>query len=264
MGKVKDLTGQRFGKLIAIKIVGKSEDNRMLWLCKCDCGNEIIVKSATLLKGERITCGCSRTVIRDLIGKKFGKLTVIKRVENDKGRNAQWLCKCECGNETLVRTERLKSGNTKSCGCLRGNINSSGRGWRRTRLYKILMAMKARCYNKNHKSFKDYGGRGIKICDEWLNDYVSFFNWSIENGYNDTLTIDRINNDSNYEPENCRWVPMKVQNRNKSNCHFITYENETHCLTEWSEILGIPIHKITYRLKRGISISKKFNNALKR
>ena len=200
----------------------------------------------------------------DLTGQKFGKLTVLKRVENDKRRRIQWLCECECGNKAVVRGDRLRSGNTKSCGCLRGK-RIKGKFTGRvsgTRLYRIFNAMKNRCYDKNHKSYKEYGGKGIKICDEWLNDYSLFFNWAMNNGYNDTLTIDRIDNDLGYMQTNCRWVSMKEQNRNKSNCHFLTYMNETHCLTEWAEILNIPVHKITVGLKKGMTITEILNNAL--
>lgn len=188
----------------------------------------------------------------DLTGQKFGNLTVLKFAYMKKHKS-YWRCLCDCGIEKVVRADKLKSGNTKSCGCIR-HISNESRGWGKTRLYRIYRAMRSRCTDKNHKSYKDYGGRGIKICDEWLDNSLSFYNWAMTNGYDDTLSIDRIDNNGNYEPSNCRWAAIKEQNRNNSNCHYLTYNNETHCLAEWAEILGISINKIHSCLKKGIDV----------
>lgn len=125
---------------------------------------------------------------------------------------------------------------------------------RYTRLYRIWRHVKDRClYPKSH-AWNAYGGRGIRICDEWLN-IVTFYNWAINNGYQDNLTIDRINHNGNYEPNNCRWITIKEQQRNKRNNHFITYNNETHCIGEWEEITNLPIRN---RLSKGWTIEKAF------
>ena len=155
----------------------------------------------------------------DLTNKKFGKLLVIKRVENNKYGKSQWLCKCDCGNKKIVSSHCLKSGDTKSCGCLKRNSGIK-HGLRFTRQYRILQMMKQRCYNPKATKYKNYGGRGIKIGDEWLDEnhgIENFYNWSIEHGYADDLTIDRINVNGNYEPSNCRWATFKEQNLNKRN-----------------------------------------------
>lgn len=154
--------------------------------------------------------------IIDITGNKYNMLTVLRydHSSDDKGRS-YWLCKCDCGNEKVILSDSLKNGNTKSCGCLKKQNNQTNGLWN-TRIYNIWRNMKGRCYNpKSYKNYKHYGGRGIKVCDEWLNDFKSFYNWSITHGYRDDLTIDRIDVNGNYEPSNCRWITMQEQNRNK-------------------------------------------------
>lgn len=146
----------------------------------------------------------------DLTGKKFGRLTVIERSES------KWLCKCDCGNTKLVNGGHLVSGDTKSCGCLR-NEQRIKHGMRNTRLYSVWHGMKERCYNTKHKHFKDYGGRGITICDKWKNDFNAFAQWALSHGYADNLTIDRIDVNGNYEPSNCRFITNAEQQKNKRN-----------------------------------------------
>lgn len=157
----------------------------------------------------------------DITNNKYGNLIVIKRVENDKYNNAQWLCKCICGNECVVLGYHLRTGHTSSCGCSHsskiGKLNPSYKhGKRNTRLYKIYYNMKDRCYNAKNKRYSNYGGKGIIICNEWLEDFENFYSWAMQNGYEDNLTIDRINNDGNYEPCNCRWITKQAQNWNTS------------------------------------------------
>lgn len=196
----------------------------------------------------------------DLTEQKFGRLTVIKRVEKqNKTRSAYWLCQCECGNTTIVSSPNLKNKHAMSCGCLQQEsrlTHSITHGLAKTRIYRIYLGMKKRCYNKNYFQFQYYGGKGIRICDEWLNNFKSFYDWSIANNYNDTLTIDRINSNGNYCPENCRWVDKYVQANNKKTNKLITYNNETHTMTEWSKITGLTYSTIQHRLDRNWDIEK--------
>lgn len=188
---------------------------------------------------------------KDLTGQKFGRLTVIKKVENNKQGQIKWLCECDCGNSAVVLGGSLKNGATQSCGCLFKEIlikRNSKHKKTNTRLYRIWSRMKACCYNKNVKGYKNYGGRGIKVCDEWLNDFMSFYNWAINNGYKEDLTIDRIDVNSDYCPNNCRWTTKVEQQRNTTKNIFITYSGETHCLKEWSEILNIDYSKLHKRI----------------
>lgn len=182
--------------------------------------------------------------IIDLTGRRFGKLVV-------KGRNGSidnkpaWACVCDCGNTITVRGKSLREGSTKSCGCYSKECSAhTGRTVNRkhgqygTRIYRIWSGMHARCSNPNLPEYLRYGGRGITVCEEW-SDFASFYLWACENGYDDSLTIDRIDNDKGYAPENCRWATMKEQSNNKRNNIRVTYQGESHTLKEWAELLGV-------------------------
>lgn len=187
----------------------------------------------------------------DLTGRKFNKLTVIKRADND-GKFVTWLCECECGNTVTVRGNNIKSGNTSSCGC--NNHTGKGKykhGLSDSRLYSIWEHMKARCNNKHSKDYSNYGLRGIKVCEQWNDNFKTFKEWALSNGYNKTLTIDRINNNEGYNPSNCRWVERKTQNNNTRRNIYITYNGVTMTLSQWTEKLNLSYMKIYKRLKKG-------------
>lgn len=179
----------------------------------------------------------------DLTGQRFGRLTAIAFVKL--GNRSRWLCKCDCGKETYANSTDLKSGHKKSCGCLHDDLSRERltkqnltHGESNTRLYKIWTDIKKRCYCKTFWAYDRYGGRGIALCDEW-HDFMVFKDWCMCNGYTETLTIDRIDNNGNYEPNNCRWVDRKTQANNKSNVRHVTYNGETKTISEWAEIIGI-------------------------
>ena len=193
--------------------------------------------------------------IQDLTGQKFGRLTVIKRVENSKHGHIMYLCQCECGKQKNIIASSLLSGHTKSCGCLNKEVITK-HGLIHHRIRSIYKGMKERCYNSHCKKFKYYGGKRIKICDEWLNDLKNFYNWAMINGYQDNLTIDRIDSNGNYEPNNCRWIDMKMQLRNTSRTKMITFNNETMCLKDWAKKLKINYRTLQYRLSNGWTIEE--------
>lgn len=177
-----------------------------------------------------------------LEGKRFGRLVVLKRADNTKKGQTYWLCKCDCGNTKIVRGTHLQAGKIKSCGCLsieKIKQRATTHNLSKTRLYHIYLGIKARCYNPKSESYRIYGGRGIIMCEEWKNDFLSFYNWAISNGHREDLTIDRIDVNGNYEPNNCRWATPKEQSNNTRRCIYVTYNNETHTITEWSRILNI-------------------------
>lgn len=193
---------------------------------------------------------------KNRVGETHGRLTVLEETESKydiRGRRRRyWLCQCECGNIVTVRDDGLNGGHTKSCGCLQKEIVSEiakrpaaykfRHGDSYERIHNIWYLMKYRCTNEKSPAYHNYGGRGIKLCDEWFDDitgYQAFKEWSYKNGYRDDLTIDRINNNGNYCPENCRWVDVKVQSNNKRSNHTLTYRDETHTIAQWAEISGI-------------------------
>lgn len=190
----------------------------------------------------------------DLTGQRFGKLTVIEFAGHAPNRKTLWKCKCDCGNETLVKTNALRSGATKSCGCLvpvaSGDTHRK-HGMSESRLYRIWRGMKARCLNPNVLCFPNYGGRGITVCAEWTDSFDPFRDWALANGYRDNLTIDRIDVNGNYCPDNCRWVSMKTQCENRSNNNLLKLDGETQPVSVWAERIGVSADLLYSRKRKG-------------
>ncbi len=205
----------------------------------------------------------------DLTGMKFGKLTVLKQGERkilkSGQRQIRWICKCECGNTISTSSALLKNGKSKSCGCGQkeaARIANTKHGMYKDRIYKIFKQMHVRCEKEYSAAYKNYGGRGIKVCDEWSgeNGFQNFVKWAFENGYEDTLSIDRIDNNGNYSPENCRWANSYVQSNNTRKNVNITWNGETHSLSVWGRIKpnGLAYDTLRSRLRDGWSIERAF------
>lgn len=206
--------------------------------------------------------------VKDLTGQRFGRLTVLYLLPERKNKKAVWKCRCDCGNETSVVGYRLTTGVTQSCGCYqtecmrKNGARSATHGNSKSRLYKMWQSMKGRCNNQNNPKYPMYGARGISVCEEWL-DFGNFFQWAMNNGYDpdapkNACTIDRIDNDKGYFPENCRFADACVQDNNRRNNTTIFFNGESHTIAEWSRITGISKYKISYRYRQHCSPDKIF------
>ena len=190
---------------------------------------------------------------KDLTGERFGRLTVIGVVPGEKGKQKKWECVCDCGNKTEVVYTSLMSGNTQSCGCLkteRLRQRCTTHNMRHKRLYSIWCDMRKRCKNESEQNYYLYGGRGIEVCDEWQK-FEPFKEWAYATGYNDSLTIDRINPNGNYEPSNCKWSDLYEQANNKRNNVKLSYNGQTKTVAEWSRAIGIKAETIYWRIHKG-------------
>lgn len=193
-------------------------------------------------------------------GLRFGKLTVVKRDGTSKDGCAVFLCQCDCGATTHVQSTYLTTGSTTSCGCIRKTLALKQlrkaqeaiktHGMSRDRVYWSWQHMKDRCYNYNNPKYKDYGARGIAVCDEWLNSQV-FIDWALANGYRESLTLDRIDVSGNYEPTNCRWATPKEQANNRRHNLRITHQGKTKTLYEWAREKGLSVNTVRARWYRG-------------
>ena len=198
--------------------------------------------------------------IKDRTGKRYGRLVALKVVRTNP---VYWLCKFDCGKYTKVRSSNLQTGQVQSCGCLNDEVITK-HNMARTRIYKVFNSMKQRCNNPNDKGYYLYGARGIKICDEWNNienGFINFYNWAITNGYDENAkfqecTIDRIDVNGNYEPNNCRWINNKEQALNKTTNRYLTYNGKTQTVLEWSKELEIDYKKIQSHTLKGETIEE--------
>lgn len=256
-----DLTGQRFGKLIAVSMNTEKETHgsTTYWNCICDCGNITVASTGNLRQGYKLSCGCMRK--NDLTGKRFGRLVVLER-SNEKYKtksgkeysNAIYICQCDCGNIVHCHGGNLLKGVTTSCGCFQKECASkrfSTHGMRNSRLYNCWVNMRARCNDTNSKSYKNYGGRGISVCELWNNSFDEFMKWALSNGYSEELTIDRIDVNGNYCPENCRWATTEEQANNQRKTIRINILGVEKSLKQWTNYMGWKYGKHEARYRKG-------------
>lgn len=285
--KYRNMIGKKIWRLTVVeyKRVNNGIRDIPYFRCKCECGNEIETVAAAVLSGHTKSCGCYKldkfkSIDRgeyefpknhiSQIGEKYGNLTIIDCIR--KNNENFFKCHCDCGNEIETRVTGVLSGKTVSCGCYRRSKEfiesvakkSKKHGFSHTRIYHIYKGMIDRCYNENALYYKKYGGRGIRVCDNWLNKdnyegLKNFYNWALDNGYEKDLTIDRIDNDGPYAPWNCRWVTQTIQNINKGDTVYISFtqlnDNDesvvyTFPLSIWSKLTGLNRGTINSRLRK--------------
>lgn len=244
------------------------------WLCRCICGTERPVPSYALRGGKSVSCGCvTRKVLQeqprgsragairqseDITGQRFGRLVVLRRARSGE---TGWLVRCDCGKERFVQSTPIKTGHTKACGCLntthgytRDLSRSRNSDAEQRRLYWVWASMRARCERPSDRSFSSYGARGIRVCARWAS-FESFLE-DMGSRPSPSHQLDRIDNDGNYEPSNCRWVSVTQQQRNKRNSRLLALAGVTRTQAEWSETTGIPQQLIYQRIKRGWSLDQ--------
>lgn len=201
----------------------------------------------------------------DKTGQKFGRLTVLRRGPN-KGKETRWICRCDCGNETITHAASLRKPSGISCGCRRKEVSAElmrnltlSHGESRTRLYVVWREMRYRCNTSTCDAYPGYGGRGISVCPEWNTSFEAFRDWAVANGYQDHLTIDREDNDGNYEPGNCRWITKQAQSNNRRSSLYLTHNGETMTAVDWARKTGINRQTIYSRIRQGLSVADVLN-----
>lgn len=201
----------------------------------------------------------------DLTGNRYGRLLVTKFDRKNQHGDTYWVCRCDCGNYKSIASNKLRSGWTKSCGCLHKEIMRQkllSHGMSKSKLYSSWELMKSRCYYPQNNRYYRYGGRGIKVCDEWLS-FERFKEWALKNGYKEGLTLERKNIDKNYEPDNCCWITKEEQARNKCNTVWVVYKGERMCMSVFAREMGVSINVISNRIKKGMNgdeMAKEFLN----
>ncbi len=259
------LIGKKFGKLLVIDATrdNNAKKKNIICICKCECGNIKRVISSKLTSFDTTSCGCIRNFnFNKYKNKKYGKITILDLIDKDKKIVS---CKCECGNifETSLYNVISNKQIVISCGkCGAKRIKRIKTP--HSRLLGIYHNMIRRCYDKDTKDYQWYGKKGIIVCDEWLNDYYTFEKWALENGYQNELTIDRINGNENYCPENCRWVDMKTQQNNRCNNKKFYYDNEYLPLLEIANRTGFNVETLRSRMRKGMSFEEAITTPLLR
>lgn len=247
--EAENLVGKTFGELTVIEKIEDSAYRKKydLWRCKCSCGNMVNTRGFYLKNGIKKDCG---DIFHSVADGRFGRLTVVPGVKKKIDGKYHYLCKCDCGNEIYVLKQRLINGQTKSCGCFNREctaLRSTTHGMTNSRIYRIWRGMISRCECPGDgMNYIKYGTRGISVCEEW-HKFELFYEWAKNSGYSNDLSIERIDNNGNYCPENCRWATNKEQANNRRNSLWIEFNGEIKTLAQWAEEYHVPYKTLYYR-----------------
>lgn len=259
MSVPRNLTNHKFGKLTALQREGTTKDGKIIWYCSCECGAFTRVIGGNLVSGGTTSCGCTtkeKNISRafDLTGLIFSRLTVTAS-RGHLRKHKLWECLCICGNTCLATTPALRGGAKTSCGCRQRSVNTT-HGLSGTPVYKVWAAMNSRCSNPGNKSFGRYGGRGIVVCNQWQGS-TGFATFTRDMGPRPVgFSLDRIDNNLGYCPENCRWTTPKEQARNRCDTRLFTLGKSTRPLKEWAALAGVSEASIRGRIQRGWDLDR--------
>lgn len=271
MGRKRvDKSGKRFGRLLALRPVEADAGGKARFLCRCDCGTEVVVDSGNLREScdHNRSCGCVRREVLakasaayapfrrvNLVGRRFGRLVVTAIAQPDARGRTSFVCRCDCGTDKVVASNALSTGTTRSCGCLgvesRRN-RATTHGMTETAEHRCWAKMKSRCLNRSDRGFGNYGGRGIRVCDRWVNSFEAFY---ADMGPRPTPdhSLERVDVNGHYEPGNTVWTTRRAQSRNRRNNRMVTVDGVTRTLTEWCELVGLAYDTVRRRLDDGMS-----------
>lgn len=249
--KLIDVTGKRFGKLVVRRRLNVRH-GLPEWKCDCDCGNTTVAHGHNLRSGRTSSCGCIAHAVRDLTGGRFGRWTVIGLFRMVRGRGAMWSVRCDCGSVGERRSDLLTLGSSRSCGCLNVDCHKT-HGMKKSPEYRVWRQLKDRCRNPRCKGYAAYGGRGILVCEEWASSFESFL---ADVGLRPSAahSIDRIDNNGNYEPGNCRWATKREQQRNRRNTVMAFFRGKSLPLSEWCDRCGLSRFLVDGRIRNGWSV----------
>lgn len=251
MGAPIDIHDQRFGRWLVLRLAG-SDHGKRTWLCRCDCGVERAVPASALRNGTSSSCGCKR--LDDLSGLRFGRYTVLHRSANGRNGVTRWFCRCDCGIEKSVVASALRSGIVVSCNCLkRERLRTHGLS--KHPLYSTWKQMMLRCYDRKCHAYSRYGARGISVCIEWKLSIQQFIT-DMGPRVPPTMELDRINNNGNYEPNNCRWATPREQANNRRSNRLVAFNGKLQSIMAWERETGINRRTITQRLNKGLSVEE--------
>jgi len=250
-GCLHNLVGRQFGRLLVVELLQERRGHQRVWLCRCDCGTEVRAKTSDLTRSKTRSCGClrKRPPKTDITGQRFGRLLAVRHIGIGPSGKHTWECRCDCGQVVVVDASTLLLRRKLSCGCIMAERMADTRGLSQTPEHKIWRAMIKRCHDPANPHYKQYGQRGITVCNEWRQSFAQFLA-DVGRRPHAKLTLERKDNSKGYGPQNCVWVSQSLNNRNKRSNRLVTFNGVTKPLIAWAEEIGINTSTLFSRLKK--------------